>query len=235
MGQYYVVVNLDKKEYIDPSEFGDQITRLFYIGKSGRGAMSVLVSLLMDLPAKNPFVGRWSGDRIVVSGDYAEAGKFLKGENLYNLAMEGGFKNIGEYGMKAMLKTIEAARKNDFILEIVNLDMDRRINSASFNETLIDVLDVDGVGTKTALSLLLADGHGQGNGDPLCSSPLIGSWAGSRIVARTKKTKTSEISKEVILALVEDEDLLRDLKKNLSASQRKWLRDELIAIANCNS
>ena len=37
-------------------------------------------------------------------------------------------------------------------------------------------------GTMTALALLLADGNGRGGGDHPSDSPLIGSWAGDRIV-----------------------------------------------------
>lgn len=84
MGQYYLIVNLDKQEYIRPHAFGDG-AKLLEFGASGGGAMLGLAVLLADgnnrgggdLRSDNPIIGSWAGDRIVVAGDYADPGKFL--------------------------------------------------------------------------------------------------------------------------------------------------------------
>lgn len=80
MGQYYLVVNLDKKQYLHPHRFGDGL-KLMEFGMSGRGTMAGLAVLLSngngqgggDIRSADPLVGSWAGDRIEVTGDYAAA------------------------------------------------------------------------------------------------------------------------------------------------------------------
>jgi len=91
MGQYYIILNLDKKQYLRPWNFGDG-AKLLEFGTSGNGVMLGLAILLSDgndrgggdlrVPENAPeelnsLIGSWAGDRIVVSGDYADDGKFL--------------------------------------------------------------------------------------------------------------------------------------------------------------
>lgn len=85
MGQYYFVCNLDKREYLHPHKFGDGL-KLLEFGSSSNGTMSGLAVLLADgngrgggdIEVKTPtIVGSWAGDRIVISGDYADGGKFI--------------------------------------------------------------------------------------------------------------------------------------------------------------
>lgn len=84
MGQYYIVVNLDKEQYLSPHAFGDG-AKLLEFGQSARGALFGLAVLLADgngrgggdVDIDNPLVGSWAGDKIVITGDYADQGKFL--------------------------------------------------------------------------------------------------------------------------------------------------------------
>ena len=101
MGQYYLVVNKDKKEYLDPHKFGSGLKLMEFSG-DGESVMQGLAVLLADgngrgggdLESSSSLVGSWAGDRIVVAGDYADEGKFTEGEidqkgdkyNLYFLA-----------------------------------------------------------------------------------------------------------------------------------------------------
>ncbi|RLF36595.1 MAG: hypothetical protein DRM99_02340 [Thermoplasmata archaeon] len=90
MGQYYIIVNLDKKEYIHPHKFGDGL-KLLEFGCSANGTMTALAILLADGNGRGggdlfdengnspAIVGRWAGDRIVIAGDYADGMKFLEG------------------------------------------------------------------------------------------------------------------------------------------------------------
>jgi len=84
MGQYYLVVNLTKREYLNPRKFGDG-AKLLEFGSSAVGTMCGLAILLADgnnrgggdLRSENPIIGSWAGDKIVIAGDYADAFKFV--------------------------------------------------------------------------------------------------------------------------------------------------------------
>jgi len=84
MGQYYLTVNLDRQEYLDPHKFGDGL-KLLEFGDSSSGTMTGLAILLADgngrgggdLRSENPIIGSWKGDRIVVAGDYANPNNFI--------------------------------------------------------------------------------------------------------------------------------------------------------------
>lgn len=93
MGQYWIPVNLDKKEFIDPHslacglKLGEQL-----VGASrSPGTATALIILLaahravrgggdLDMGAEDSkynqiatrTIGRWAGDRIALVGDYAE-------------------------------------------------------------------------------------------------------------------------------------------------------------------
>lgn len=123
MGQYYKIVNLDKRQYLIPHDFGDGL-KLMEFGMSGHGTMTALAILLAsgngrgggDLSSEKPIVGSWAGDRIVIAGDYDDAfkhfglseeaqkamgGRDLGTENLYEYA-EDHFENIAKDVLEAM-------------------------------------------------------------------------------------------------------------------------------------
>jgi hypothetical protein len=99
MGQYYRIVNIKKKQYISPHTFGDG-SKLMEFSMSANGVLAGLAILLADgngrgggdLNSDNPIVGSWAGDNIVVAGDYADAGKWIKDPdtNLYHIANNEG-------------------------------------------------------------------------------------------------------------------------------------------------
>lgn len=90
MGQYYMIVNLDKRQFISPWTFGDG-AKLLEFGMSRDGLLCGLAILLADgngrgggdLHSDHPIVGTWAGDRIVIAGDYADPGKFLPTKTRY--------------------------------------------------------------------------------------------------------------------------------------------------------
>lgn len=139
MGQYYLIVNLDKREFLYPHRFGDGL-KLLEFGDSAAGTMCGLAILLADgngrgcgdLEADDPIIGSWAGDRIVVAGDYADGGRWLGGVptaelqavadehftegyrepervNLYAYA-EDTFRDVSDEVIQAMLKD-ECLRK----------------------------------------------------------------------------------------------------------------------------
>ena len=99
MGQYYKIVNIKKKQYITPHTFGDG-AKLMEFSMSASGVLAGLAILLADgngrgggdLNSDKPIVGSWAGDNIVITGDYADDGKFVKeaDRNLYNVAAAEG-------------------------------------------------------------------------------------------------------------------------------------------------
>lgn len=97
MGQYYYVVNTDKKEYLYPHKLGDGL-KLLEFGLSSCGTMTGLALLLSDGNGRGggdlrtndeDYVGRWAGDRIVIAGDYADGGRFVTEEDCKGLSEEG--------------------------------------------------------------------------------------------------------------------------------------------------
>lgn len=84
MGQYYLVVNTDKGEYLHAHRFDDGL-KLMEFGASGSGTMMGLAILLADgngrgggdLHSDDALIGSWAGDHIVITGDYADEGKFI--------------------------------------------------------------------------------------------------------------------------------------------------------------
>jgi hypothetical protein len=109
MGQYYKIVNIKKKQYIRPSTFGDG-AKLMEFSMSANGVLAGLAILLADgngrgggdLNSNNPIVGSWVGDNIVIAGDYADNGKFVKDgdRNLFHVA--------GDEGEDISLKVLDA-------------------------------------------------------------------------------------------------------------------------------
>ena len=87
MGQYHLIANLDKREYLYPHEFGDGF-KLMEFGQSAGGTLTGLAVLLAATNGRgggdfwDPNVdvydqawsptGRWVGDRIAIIGDYFE-------------------------------------------------------------------------------------------------------------------------------------------------------------------
>ncbi|NQV17775.1 MAG: hypothetical protein HQ534_04450 [Armatimonadetes bacterium] len=96
MGQYYVIVNLDKQEFLNTYSFNDG-AKLLEFGCSSEGTMTALAVLLSDgngrgggdLHSEHPLIGSWAGDRIVISGDYADKEKFLQKDEIVKFMMIG--------------------------------------------------------------------------------------------------------------------------------------------------
>lgn len=79
MGQYYKIVNPAKRQYLNPSNFGDSL-KLQAFGNAPYGTMYALALLLAsgngqgggDLHSNNSLIGSWAGDPIYVLGDYSD-------------------------------------------------------------------------------------------------------------------------------------------------------------------
>lgn len=84
MGQYHLVVNLDKRQFIHPHQLGDGL-KLLEFGCSGEGGVMTALAVLLACSSRQggrgggdfttdreQIVGSWAGDRIAIIGDYAE-------------------------------------------------------------------------------------------------------------------------------------------------------------------
>lgn len=79
MGQYWIPVNITKREYIDPHKLGVGMKLLEQICVP-HGTTTGLFILTAAMPEprgggdfeEHPAIGRWAGDRIAIVGDYAE-------------------------------------------------------------------------------------------------------------------------------------------------------------------
>lgn len=93
MGQYRLVVNLDKKQYIHPHRLGDG-AKLMELSTTAT-ALCVLLADANgqgggDCRSNHKVIGSWAGDRVVVTGDYADEGLYGVPEDasLYDHAQE---------------------------------------------------------------------------------------------------------------------------------------------------
>lgn len=87
MGQYYRVVNVTKRQVINPSIFNDGV-KIMEFGTSGDGTMFAMALLMSDgygggcgEEIKSDLVGSWAGDMVVVAGDYGEPYNFVPRED----------------------------------------------------------------------------------------------------------------------------------------------------------
>jgi hypothetical protein len=114
---------------------------------------------------------------------------------------------------------------------IFNLDKNQKIHAEDFNvSTLNNILASTGV--TAALAVLLSDGNGRGGGDLDSEKPVVGSWAGDRIVVcgslssednLFSSRKFKNVGKEIILALADDSYVRESLMQTLPTKQRKLI------------
>lgn len=90
MGQYFLVVNKTKKQYLDPHRFHDGLKAREF--GSGRRTLSALHALLTKSdgsgggdykPDPTGLVGSWGGDRIIIVGDYDSSKLYRKARDSY--------------------------------------------------------------------------------------------------------------------------------------------------------
>jgi hypothetical protein len=79
MGQYDVLVNVDKKEMVVPHGLGLGLKQYEHIGEFNGTLADAMYILMMTSPARGggdfPSTNisrRWAGDRVLVLGDYTE-------------------------------------------------------------------------------------------------------------------------------------------------------------------
>jgi len=119
MGQYHLIANIDKREYLHPHEFGDGF-KLMEFGQSAGGTLTALTVLLAAANGRGggdfhgptgACAGMWAGDRIAIIGDYFEDGDVpgLTTEDMRDLWLDEPetWKNISESISRALLEAGE--------------------------------------------------------------------------------------------------------------------------------
>lgn len=77
MGQYFIVANIDKRQYIDPANFKTHDDGAGFSMKLHHICTSIFAGVLPFLLATSdyyPYMGTWAGDRTVVIGDESPGG-----------------------------------------------------------------------------------------------------------------------------------------------------------------
>lgn len=109
MGQYFMIVNVDKGEYIHPHRFGQGLKLGEFSGAPDSVGQALLAltadgnqGAFGDLPA-HPVLGSWAGDRVVTAGDYAANGTHGAPEdtNVYGHA-QAAFKDVSDAVITAL-------------------------------------------------------------------------------------------------------------------------------------
>lgn len=161
MGQYYAVVNIDKRESLYPLRDFAMFQKLMETSYVGNEMLIAVGDLL---------AGRWSGDRIIWSGDYAEA----EDEPFHDFADYNGL-NPFHYELPSPPLDPEHERTTRYF---VNLDKGMYVD--------LEDVTVDTEGFRVhPLALLLATSNGKGNGDygNRPGQAFVGSWKGDHIRA----------------------------------------------------
>jgi hypothetical protein len=141
MGAYYRIVNIAKRQYLDPDRFGVPITHSYVL----EGHLAVAVSLLVCDWASltiGPPAGWWHGDRIHVVGDseapdlrgIATAAKLAPWRNLYAMASD-EFEDLSLPALAMLL-----ARREGFADELAEAAARNPIEGRSLLLGLGDIL-----------------------------------------------------------------------------------------------
>lgn len=169
MGQYYILVNLDTKEYTYADWTGGKLGEIDSLDNMG-------LQIVMNLLSKN---NPWYKTRIIWAGEYGEKGLFIEDinpdENIHHYA-QSDFKQVTQ------LNSIES--ETNFI---INKTKDQWLDFAKYKKNA-KVHEL----VKHPLPILLADGNGEGYDGS--DTKYIGTWVGDVIYTqKTKPTVGTEI------------------------------------------
>lgn len=113
MGQYFLIVNLDEGEYLDPRDFNEGL----HLGEF-TDTIEVLSYLLCDSETcvEHPLVGHWAGDKVQIAGDSSEI-EFQQGdtvfENLFSLASERFERISNKDEVKELFRLIQSFKQTE--------------------------------------------------------------------------------------------------------------------------
>jgi len=120
MGQYYLIVNVDKQEYIHPHHIGEGL-KLQEFGSSPIFGMCMATLLS----------GQWSGDKVRIVGDYDSSGLYQHASENYTdisdammkVLVDAGYKpNIGHLLKQRWLSKEDQRINNEYGMKTLVLD-----------------------------------------------------------------------------------------------------------------
>lgn len=185
MGQYYAILNLTKHEILaDPKDNTVELGKLMEFAYTRNRAIKALMCLLE---------GRWSGDDVIVCGDYFDAGSYKPGDNPAFDRIRKDYPALADsnlYGLavdrwKPTTITMKTFRRT-LCLPRYLVNPDKKVFVDSVKAPIDDIdawKDDDGQIQCIAWQispavLLLACGNGLGGGDYFGNNQnLVGSWA----------------------------------------------------------
>ena len=201
MGQYYVPINIDKKECYDLD-----MKKLLETSWVGNNNMNDIEFML--LPG-----GGWYKNRIIWAGDYGDPKQYLteaEYKKIFKLRLkQKEYKKGGE--SEKHIDKINLYHAAGIIYKYVGRGDQKQISPIFFNNLSKKVfVDPKKMPTKSTnyngekvywtihpLPLLLAQSNGRGSGDYSEECPdieLVGSWVGDVIFASTKKIGYKELN-----------------------------------------
>jgi len=121
MGTYYKAVNTSRREFIEPSTFG-QTGKVQEFTEEPAGIMEALALLLLE-GRDGDIEGRWAGDNIIFASVYGKEDD--RGYTLYhNVRHDLSYENIGPQVIHHMAQSsitkqrlIERAQHSRFVLQ----------------------------------------------------------------------------------------------------------------------
>lgn len=124
MGQYWIPVNLTKKQFVHPHKLGSGLKLWEMLANTpGVGAALIILTAAMPEPRgggdlnQDPIIGSWAGDRIVIIGDYADDGDLIPHDGdvpaseLYSATDTSAFTDVTD----AVCRVIERELEGKFV------------------------------------------------------------------------------------------------------------------------
>jgi len=127
MGQYFIIANTTKKEFLHPHYFGQGL-KFAEFPSDGVGAMTALAHLLgqstdhSGMMYDPDITGQWIGDHVVIVGDYDDSDIYREAMSLPESESE--YTNISE-------KLVAHLKNDSFYNEVLS---ERRLFTSSMTE-----------------------------------------------------------------------------------------------------
>lgn len=190
MGQYYIFINLDKKQKCERSKYMLKLIEHSYLGNK---YCSDILSLLAN---------KWKGDRVIHVGDYAKGNDGTTTEELIaNIERENGLskKEYTVYGWGSTFEDVKPEKDISNIRYVYNLDKKEFVDLLKqpvqwfyYEENQIYVAKFN------SFALLIGCGNEKGGGDYFqINKEKVGLWAGDHFVTSESRIKDYEHFKEI--------------------------------------
>jgi hypothetical protein len=115
MGQYFIIVNTDKKQYLSGNSFGEGVADLQVLTGYHSQAIALLMCRMDEVrDIEGTLLGSWSKDDVIATGEYAESNKHGiitstetdPERNLYKMA-KADFEDISYKALAMLCETHE--------------------------------------------------------------------------------------------------------------------------------